>query len=782
LREHPYIKNPRFSHIRKTSLPILSYSFTAIPFRWTLKDQKEQSDSPNSRYYTGYDPDIEFSVTKDDSWITNGKNQRRIFEYFFRDVTPKKSLIVAYAKAVPFIETSGRIVIGIGFVESVSDLREYDYSQPPTDKQVTACLWERNIGHSIRGDRENGFLFPFAEIQNYLKENPEQNPEDLIVIAPEEYREEFSYAAEHLSHDALIQTLNKTMLVLKRYKEIGLSYGNGADWEHCIHWCQTQLEKVWEDRGVYPGLGAVLSALGVPFGFDVALALKSKYSDDKLWDNLVEGLEDLSSLLSINQQAILQGFTRSKREDIVDEIEDMSDYLELLSRITLSFPQAQLLLDDKVRSNYWLKSYADLMTDIHTKELSASIVENPYLLYEKTYRLEGKYQIGIEKIDLAMFPPKYLVEKCWTNKNISSIQDVDDKRRLRAIVTSILEYESAKGNSFMIAGDVVGAVAKFRSDVPNIEPDIRLRTIQSDRRKSFFNELFIQFPIKVIAENGEERDDIALQLARIQEVNNVIRAFVDNRLEEVIPIDEDWSKLLDAVLVKEHQSEKEHERMSRNEKIEAIAKMAQSRISVLTGGAGTGKTTTLAALCLSKAIQSGGILILAPTGKARVVLSSKLKDQKIEHEAKTVFQFLMKTSHCNTATYTYYLSERHDGETPGTVIVDECSMLTEDMFGALAEAVQGAKRVIFVGDPSQLPPIGTGKPFYELVQKLKSQEVHPHHANLLISNRQKKRGDDAPRLDIELSKLFTEDSQSDVGEDLFSRIPERQFGVIYIAG
>ena len=107
-REHPYVRNPQFSHIKKTLLHILPYSFTAIPFRWTLKDHNKQCDSPHSRYYTGYNPNDEFSVTKTDSWITNGENQRRIFEYFFRDVIPKKSLIVAYAKTVPFIETSGR--------------------------------------------------------------------------------------------------------------------------------------------------------------------------------------------------------------------------------------------------------------------------------------------------------------------------------------------------------------------------------------------------------------------------------------------------------------------------------------------------------------------------------------------------------------------------------------------------------------------------------------------------------------------------------------------------
>jgi hypothetical protein len=166
-RQHPYATfHEQYTHIKDTFLLISPFSFTCIPFKWTLKDKDGQGDSPNSRYYTGYDPNIEISVTKKDSWITNGENQRRIFEYFFRNLTPKESMVVAYAKAVPFIETSGRIVIGIGFVESIGELREYDYSETPTGKQATACLWERNVGHSIRADRKNGFLSPLPKFKS----------------------------------------------------------------------------------------------------------------------------------------------------------------------------------------------------------------------------------------------------------------------------------------------------------------------------------------------------------------------------------------------------------------------------------------------------------------------------------------------------------------------------------------------------------------------------------------------------------------------------------------
>ncbi|MCL2284070.1 MAG: AAA family ATPase [Fibromonadales bacterium] len=757
-KNHPYVYDPHFNHIEETTICIEPYSFVGTPYKWTMKGDIA-GNSPNDCYFTQFDSTIEIDVGSR-NWVSNGINQRHIFDYFYRNIESNKSLIVAYAKAIPFIETSGRIVMGIGFVESLGKLSEYRYKDgTPTGEQATAYLWERNIKHSIRYDRSNGFLFPFAEIQLHLKNHPEQNPDDLVVFAPEEYREEFSYATEHLSHDALIQTLNKTVVVLQKYKDVRLPYGNGASWDDLIKWCKTQLENLWKERGAYPGLGAVLSALGVPFGFDVAMALKARHSDNELWDNLANALESLPELLSEELQGILSNFTKTKREDIADRIKEQLDYLKLLSRIALTLPQAKLLLEDKTRTDYRLCNYADQLTDIHCKDISADIIENPYILYEKTYRLESKYQIGINKIDLAMFPP----------------YEPDDKRRLRAIIVSVLEREAANGSSLMLASEVATAVGKFRSDVPDIEPDMSLRTIQNERRKAFFDELFCQISIKVILENNEEREEIAIQLVRLQKINEVIREFVNNRIDSSINIQDNWEDLLKTTLKEEASSDEEQEKKARDEKISAIAKMATSRISVLTGGAGTGKTTTLAALCLSKTIQSEGILILAPTGKARVVLSSKLREQNISHKAQTLFQFLKKTKHCDINTYSFYLSGKESNETPSTVIIDECSMLTEEMFGALAETIQRAKRVIFVGDPNQLPPIGTGKPFYELAFKLKNKN---NHANLSVSNRQKQ--SDTLRLDVELSKMFTEDLAGCVRDDLFEQMAKDSKNIEFI--
>ena len=111
--------------------------------------------------------------------------------------------------------------------------------------------------------------------------------------------------------------------------------------------------------------------------------------------------------------------------------------------------------------------------------------------------------------------------------------------------------------------------------------------------------------------------------------------------------------------------------------------------------------------------------MLAPTGKARVRLSQAMQAQGVDSTAKTVAQFLAESRRFDGYTMEYRLSEEEAQNVPFTVIIDESSMLTEEMFAALLQALRrNARRIIFVGDPNQLPPIGAGRPFVDLVRYL----------------------------------------------------------------
>ena len=162
---------------------------------------------------------------------------------------------------------------------------------------------------------------------------------------------------------------------------------------------------------------------------------------------------------------------------------------------------------------------------------------------------------------------------------------------------------------------------------------------------------------------------------------------------------------------------------------------------MLVGAAGTGKTTLLKMLCDLPEVAKKGLLLLAPTGKARV----RLEEQTGQRGAgRTLAQFLIGW-------------QRYDGETGAylparsaprcgdfrTVIVDECSMLTEEQLAALFDACTNVERYVLVGDPRQLPPIGAGRPFVDIVNTLAPENVEARvprcaagYAELTVPRRQ----------------------------------------------
>ena len=158
------------------------------------------------------------------------------------------------------------------------------------------------------------------------------------------------------------------------------------------------------------------------------------------------------------------------------------------------------------------------------------------------------------------------------------------------------------------------------------------------------------------------------------------------------------------------------------EKAKILEELANSRISVLLGPAGTGKTTVISILCSIDAIKTGRVLLLAPTGKARV----RMETLSLEYGVKafTLAQFLGKHERYDYKTMTYHLSNTADlCSEYETVIIDESSMLTEEMLAVLLDSLEGVKRIILAGDYRQLPPIGPGRPFVDIITHLIPENI-----------------------------------------------------------
>jgi ATP-dependent exoDNAse (exonuclease V) alpha subunit len=268
-------------------------------------------------------------------------------------------------------------------------------------------------------------------------------------------------------------------------------------------------------------------------------------------------------------------------------------------------------------------------------------------------------------------------------------------------------------------------------------------------------------------------DAPALQLQRLADVGEIIRDAVQKRIKgKRLTVVGNWRALLDQHLAQMGAAKErdEFEEGAREEKTAALKELAEARLSVLIGPAGTGKTTLLSVLCSHPTISAGGILLLAPTGKARVRMEQSTKTLNLA--GQTIAQFL-KPHRYDGTTRRYKLSDQPAQPGARTVIIDEGSMLTEEMLAALIQSLKSVHRLILIGDPRQLPPIGAGRPFLDIVKHLAPQgitekfpRVGASYAELTIRRRQ----GGADREDLRLAEWFSGSPIAPGEDDVFDKV------------
>jgi exodeoxyribonuclease V alpha subunit len=143
---------------------------------------------------------------------------------------------------------------------------------------------------------------------------------------------------------------------------------------------------------------------------------------------------------------------------------------------------------------------------------------------------------------------------------------------------------------------------------------------------------------------------------------------------------------------------------------EAIRSAASSGLLLITGGPGTGKTTILNGI-LSLYEQMGLKCVLAaPTGRA-----AKRLTEVTGQDASTIHRLLEATIDPATGLM-YFVKDEEDPLKADAVIVDEMSMVDIQLMHSLMKAIPEGKRLILVGDPDQLPPVGPGFPFNDMLR------------------------------------------------------------------
>jgi exodeoxyribonuclease V alpha subunit len=164
-----------------------------------------------------------------------------------------------------------------------------------------------------------------------------------------------------------------------------------------------------------------------------------------------------------------------------------------------------------------------------------------------------------------------------------------------------------------------------------------------------------------------------------------------------------------------------------------VIEAARNGILVLTGGPGTGKTTTINAIIRFFEAEGMDILLAAPTGRA-----AKRMTETTGYEARTIHR-LLEISRMSGDLDSKLLFERNETNPLETdvIIIDEMSMVDITLMNSLLKAITVGTRLILVGDINQLPSVGPGNVLKDI--------INSHNFNV-----------------VKLTKIFRQASESDI--------------------
>lgn len=147
---------------------------------------------------------------------------------------------------------------------------------------------------------------------------------------------------------------------------------------------------------------------------------------------------------------------------------------------------------------------------------------------------------------------------------------------------------------------------------------------------------------------------------------------------------------------------------------EAVYQAVQNGVCVITGGPGTGKTTTINAMIRFFEEEEQTILLAAPTGRA-----AKRMTETTGHEAQTIHRMLEFNSGAGENQERAYMQFERNDENPleaDVIIVDEVSMVDIYILHSLLKAISVGTRLILVGDVNQLPSVGPGNVLKDIIK------------------------------------------------------------------
>lgn len=296
----------------------------------------------------------------------------------------------------------------------------------------------------------------------------------------------------------------------------------------------------------------------------------------------------------------------------------------------------------------------------------------------KIYRQYGK-----ESIDTVKTNPYKLADDIWgigfkTADTIASKMgyEKNDLRRLKSGVTYTLSHMAEEGNVYAEEEQLV------KSAIELLDAD--------------------EAPVRqAISEMLQSEDLIADAEAIYMPPFYYAEVGTANRLNKLLDcLEGSLFNIIPDISVISKQTGVEYDEVQ----AEAIREAVSSKVMVLTGGPGTGKTTTTQGIIAALKAMGLRILLAAPTGRA-----AKRMSEATGMEAKTIHRLL---------EYNPKDGYKRNDDNPlegDALIVDECSMIDLLLMNNLMKAIPAGMRLVLVGDIDQLPSVGAGNVLRDII-------------------------------------------------------------------
>ena len=576
-------------------VPPCSYSYNAFG-----PDEAPSASNPPDFFYGGASrhewtlPAASVSVwpfeamyaeeVKAEGYLDNNKRRALTLE-FFQPIEHDcgSNLIFYYANySNPLSEEEAPRYVLIGVSRIVKVGKELFYenvSEEIAKRYAGGMIWARDISTAYP---DEGVRLPY---HRYLDE-PDRLAE--IALFPEN-PVICKYGSKHLTDDEAIGLLEQFLAKVRFLREIG---DESEDWNIRETWLLKTISKLWRYRGLYPGLLNAVNVAGATPLVDRVKQLSIREGQEKAHAAVFEFLESgIDSVLTA-------GLDPAERKKIARNWKLLDDGTRLLVRNVLPRLDLKLEAMEAVAS----EQRADCCITASAPE----IVANPYLVAEMYCGADASDRVPWSTIERGVLPSPEL-----GGKSLAEV-DLNDERR-RALCVEHLRREPK--HSFRLAKDLLVEITQRMDRLPawkQAEFSERYFTVDADFLSGALTlrptDLGLAIYLKSVFEDERWLENTLNELASRPEID--LRRPVTTT---------DWSSWVfkpDSSLAAKASADYAE---ATREQAEVCERVFRLPLSVVTGPAGTGKTTVIEALIrgVRRAEGEGAVvLVLAPTGKA----------------------------------------------------------------------------------------------------------------------------------------------------------------------